>query len=58
MTGLCTFGGAQKVAAKGRLGGMSLIQNKLTVTVIKKKHAHFVSALGRGEVCVTTKIMP
>ena len=31
MTGLCTFGGAQKSVAKGCLGGMPPIQNKLTV---------------------------
>lgn len=58
MTGLCTFGGAQKSVAKGCLGGMPPIQNKLTVIKNQKKHAHFGSASGRGEDCVTTKIMP
>ena len=56
MTGLCTYGGAQKAAVKGCPGGMLLIQNKLTV--INEQNAHIGTALGRGVVCATTKIMP
>jgi hypothetical protein len=36
MTGLYTYGDAQKAVAKGRLGGMLLMQNKLTVIKEKK----------------------